>query len=177
MTINAVQQYVYEAINGTQPVVYYTAPLEAYVRPLTPDVLSATAPQVFIWGAQGTETRYTPPRKTVPALGPQNAGYRQAIYKLRMWVVGVSENITQAETLSTPPERAFPAIVWQVMDILRSVEMPVQITDPDTAEQSFITLIGEQFDWDYDEDRTLSDQAYIRSLALLECSITEMWQE
>ena len=177
MTLNAVQWTIYEAINGIQPSVYYPSPVEAHIRPLVPDVLSATAPQVFIWGAQGEEMRYTPPRKTTPLVGPGGAGYRKVTHKVRIWITATSENISQSEIAGAAPERGFPVLIWQVMDVLRSLDMPVTITDPDTDEQSEMILVGEEFTWDYDLDRSLTEQGWLRSVALLEAPVVEMWQE
>jgi hypothetical protein len=36
--------------------------------------------------------------------------------------------------------------------------------------------LGEDLDWEYDVDRTLGDQRFIRSGALLTCSVMEMFK-
>ncbi len=177
MTINAVQQHVLDLVNGVQPTIYYPEPIQAFIRPLTPGILSATAPQVFIWGSTGHESRYTPPRGTIGGPLGAGAGYRRADYKLRMWLIAVSENVSEAEDPSSLIPPAFPALIWQVMDLLRQDTMPAELIDPQTGAETEMILIGEEFDWDYDVDRTLADQRYMRSVCLLECPITEMWQE
>ncbi len=169
MTINAVQQHVVDLLDGMQPDFYYGEPVEARLRPLTPDFVRENRPLVFVWGAVGEESRYTPPRQTVPNVSQY--GLRKLQYKLRIWVITASDNSDEVGP------RAFPALLWQVMDALRTDPMPVEITDPDTGATSFLELIGEQFEWDYDVDRTLSDQRLMRSLGLITCPILEMWNE
>lgn len=156
MSLNAVQTYVYNLLNGTH-IDSYDQDLQVFIAPPVPDDMATI--HCYIWGASFNESRQTAPR------GP---AFKQVEYNLNLYMF-VAEDPNGPTT-----DTNFPAAMEQVMSILRTTPMPVMIQDPITTVESQLLVIGEQFEVQYDVERMLSDQRYVRLLALITANITEV---
>lgn len=155
MSLVAVQSHV-KSLLMDLPMTGYSGTLVTYIAPPVPGDMSV--PNCYIWGGTWTEARFTAPR---------NYGFKKLLYTLSIWLF-VAED-PNSEGVDT----RFPALIEDVMHVLRTTEMPVPIQDPLTGTKSQLVSIGESMTVNYDTERTLADQRYVRMLALIEASIEE----
>lgn len=131
MPLNSVQTYVKTTLNGLA-VPGRTDLLIAYVTPPPVEPLNGT--RAYIWGSRMSEKRGTFPR------GP---GFKTLSWRVDIWL-SMLEAASDANL-----DQAFPLLVDAVMTKLRTVEMPVYITDPTTGQLSQLWSIGEDYEFEY----------------------------
>ena len=130
MSLVAVEDAVQALLNNqTTP---YLDPAQAWVRP--PTFVFLTTPQIFIWAGDWTDERHTMPR----LLG----GQRRAIHQLTVWLqcaTSSSGDVAKGNAI------AFPYLIEAALKTLRSVPIPIPLTDPATGATSTLQSIGETF--------------------------------
>jgi len=133
MPIAAVQALVRSILDGVEGGNY--PPAVASIQPPIPGS-AGSAPQIFVWGAAGTDERATFPRSV--------AGNRRLSHQVEIVVVA-----TQRPNEEDADYR-FPALVDAVMQTLRLVEMPIEdVVDPITGQVSRIPNFAEKMVWHY----------------------------
>jgi hypothetical protein len=129
MSLVAVEDAVQSLLNGqTTP---YLDPAQAWVRP--PTFVFLTTPQIFIWSGDWTDERHTIPRLM---------GQRRAIHQLTVWLqvaTSSSGDIANGTAIS------FPYLIEGVLSTLRTIPIPIALTDPATGATSVLQSIGETF--------------------------------
>lgn len=129
MSVFAVENYVQSILDDLASP-NMPAPTQAWVAP--PPVVQLTPnPQVFVWGGAWVEVRHTMPRP----VANKRVTYQLAIY-------------LQAATTNDPTDAygpsAFPVLIETVLKVLRTVTIPIPITDSVTGDTSIIQTIGEE---------------------------------
>ena len=61
----------------------------------------------------------------------------------------------------------FPVLIDNVQDAFRTTQMEVDLQDSVTGEISHLVAVGESFDVSYDSERMLTDQGWVRMMALI----------
>jgi hypothetical protein len=158
MTVNAVESYVVSLLDGIQSP-NMPAPTQAWVMP--PPVLQLTPnPQVFVWGGTWNEERHTIPR---------GKGEKRATYALSIWI--------QSATTNDPSDEygpaAFPILIETLLDILRTVTIPIWITDPVTGAETTIQTIGEKMQVTHPTPIADADQRFLWHTATVKATVTE----
>lgn len=173
MTLSAVQLYVNDLLQGTGAGLY-GGTIESFITPPAPTTMEYNNPQTYVWGGTGNVVRATIPRATPgtdPGTSPGGStGWKVCTYELSIWAYGLHVNG------DPQADRKFPGLMWIIEKLLMMAEMPVELTDPDTGDQSRLMNLGESFRWAYDVDRTLADQRSMRNAAQIICSAEEMFQ-
>jgi hypothetical protein len=86
--------------------------------------------------------------------GTFSSGFRDAHFTVDIWIKYGMENDDVLE------DSKFPLIIDIIMQALRGMTMPVQITDGITGWVTNITHIGEDFTIEYGPIRELEDQRF-----------------
>ena len=158
MSVNAVEQYVQGLLDGVQSP-NMPAPIQAWVMP--PPVVQLTPnPCVFVWGGTWAEERHTLSR---------GRGEKRVAYQLTLTIQGATSN----DLTDDYPPSAFPILIETVMNILRTVTIPIPVTDPVTGAQSIIQTIGEKMSVTHPTPITASDQQFIWHNAVVKCMVSE----
>lgn len=163
MTLSACQVLVRDTLNDIPSPGY--ANVQALIAPLIPGTLKGSVPQAYVWGSRGNEKRHSGGRRS-NVIG-LNTGFKRADHTLNVWLIAVGPNTSDDQ------DTQFPTLIDTCKAALRAVVMPLTLTDPTTGEVSQCWSVGEDFQWEYDIDRTLADQRYVRHLCLIECSVSE----
>ena len=161
MSINAVENYVYSKLNGLASYQFPNA--QAWVLP--PSVTYLTTPQLYVWGGVADETRHTLPR---------GLGEKHNIFQLTVYLQAATSN--SIDPAAIPGPDAFPVLIDTVMATLRSITIPVAITDPITGAASIIQTIGEHIGMVHPTPIASVDQAWLWHNATLKVWITEEFQ-
>ncbi len=139
MSLNAVQQYAQSQLDGLQSANLPAA--VAYVLP--PSVVNlADAPAIFIWGEDLDETRATIPRLR---------GEKRVAHMLHMYVQWVTDN-------DPSHVQDFPVLLDTIRTKLRTIPLPVPITDTVTGEVTYLMDIGERILVSYKTPTPTADQ-------------------
>ena len=158
MSLSAVMGYVKSELNGLTSAHYQ--PATAWIQPPTPGDADPGSPQLFIW----TE-RYHEKRRSMP----RGMGLKDGDHAVQVYVLVIDDpSDANADT-------AFPNLLNSIMETLRTVALPVALTDADTGATSNIVLIGEDFDVQTDAIRSVGDERYVRYLAVITVKVLEMW--
>ena len=160
MSVNAVETLVASLLDGIQSP-NMPAPTQAWVLP--PPVVQMTPnPQVFVWGGAWSEERHTNPR---------GRGEKRALYQLSIWI--------QSATTNDPSDEygpaAFPILIETVLNILRTVTIPIAITDLVTGAESTIQTIGEKMSVAHATPVAGADQRFLWHAATVKVMVTEEW--
>jgi hypothetical protein len=155
VTVHAVENYVQglldgQAILGSDDL----DPIQAQVLP--PAVVQLTTPQVFVWGGKWVEDRHTMPRGT---------GQKRTEYALTVWAKLATSN----EDLNND----FDLVIQTVQRVLRSVAIPIPLTDSQTGETSVLQTIGEKISVQHPPPVTSADQRMLLHDATITVSCTE----
>ena len=126
MSLVAVEDAVQALLNGQ--VSALTDPAQAWVRP--PTFLFLTTPQIFVWGGDIRESRHTMPRLL---------GQKRVEHKLTVWL----QLATSSDGSGAGSALAFPLLIDAVTKTLRSIPIPIALTDSTTGEMSVMQSIGE----------------------------------
>jgi hypothetical protein len=141
--------------------------LTAIVTPPTTD--SRTDPRAYVWGSHGRELRETMPRAQPGQTG--TGAFKHLKHELDIWI------ICFGDPLDAEADSAFPAVIEEIMQVLRNTLMPVQnVVDNNTGRTSTILVIGEDMTWDYGPVHVIADQRIFRYDARIVASITESIQ-
>jgi hypothetical protein len=158
MSVFAVENYVASILNG-QSSPNSPAPIQAWVQP-PPVVQMATNPQVFIWGGTWLEERHTIPR---------GMGFKRITYTLMIWI----QNATTNDPEDPYGPLAFPLLIETVLNILRTVTIPIAITDTITGQASVIQTIGERMNIAHATPVASADQRFLLNNATLRLYLVE----
>lgn len=168
MPLVTIQQYAKDLLDLT-PMPLEMAPMRAYITPPNPGV--AEQPTLYIWDAEGEETRETMPRAKPGQEFLTTGAFKFLRHKLEMYVtmVDYSDDIQV--------DSNFPACVDAVMAILRNTLMPVlNIVDPVSGLLSDVTMIGETIKWRMGVPRSLQDQRMLWYVCWLQVDVVEKIQ-
>jgi hypothetical protein len=158
MSVNAVETYVASLLDGVQSP-NMPAPTQAWVLP--PPVVQLTPnPQVFVWGGAWSEERHTLPR---------GRGQKRVAYALSVWI----QSATTSDPLDEYGPAAFPLLIETVLDILRTITIPISITDPVTGAESIIQTIGEKMTVAHATPVAGADQRFLWHAATVKVAISE----
>jgi len=167
MSLNAVQQFIRDTINGTSS--SYLPSLKAWVAPPSVGDIG-NAPNAYVWGATFHEHRWTMSAGRYD--GDQNymlgsGGNKKVEYQVYIWI--------SVATKADDPhaDEAFPILLENVLKALRATPKVNNITDPSTGQSSSLMDLGEEFQVEYSTPRTTADQRIIRT----DCRITAMFFE
>ena len=171
MTIGATQLAIQRLIDQL-PLYGGIPPLAAYITPPDPNT-EAEVPTAYVWPSRGEESRGnggaaagTVPRNTGPGTP---SGWKNDVHSMDVWIVYFGQDDDpQADTL-------FPMIVDVVMKAFRTCQNPILAVDPYDESQSWLVDVGEKMSYQIDL-RALSDQAYNRFDALVNLTVTELFQ-
>jgi hypothetical protein len=158
VSLLAVETYVQGQLDGLTSALF--EPAQAWVLP--PPVLYLTTPQLFVWGGIRDEERHTLPRFL---------GNKRVLYQLTVKVQAATTN--SIDPADIPGPQAFPVLLDAVMAALRTIVIPVNITDPVTGETSVIQTIGEKIGLMHPEPIAAADQRYLWHAATVKVAITE----
>lgn len=158
MSVYAVESYVQSILDALDSP-SMPAPTQAWVMP--PPVVQLTPnPQVFVWAPSWVETRHTMPRPL---------GFKRVIYPLGITL--------QAATTNDPNDSygptAFPILIETLLAVLRTVTIPIAITDPVTGATSVIQAIGEENRTTYPTPLAAEDQRLLWHNASIVTIVTE----
>jgi hypothetical protein len=163
------QTWVWSILNG-MPIPGNNTPLEVFVTPPNPEE-DQLDPHVYVWPSTGSESRQSLPRAPVPNLGTTQSGWKTMPHQLDIWVVWFQDD-------SDPtPDASFPVIVDAIMDVLRTCQDPVMLTDPVTGRYSQIYGTGERLTYDIATPRGVNaDQRILRYDARIAARVLEDFQ-
>ena len=159
MPIASTLAYVKQILDG-QSVPGEGGLLEAFVAPPDPEITQGS-PHAYVWTARGDEKRSSgprsaPPRGMTPYTPAPPAGWKTQTHNLSIWVVWFDDNTDPQNDVS------FPFVVDAVMNILRTTQMPIAITDPATGQQSQLVTLGRSMSYEYAPVRSTQSQRYQR---------------
>ncbi len=155
MSLNAVQVYLQQALDGLDSPSPNVPPAQAWVLP--PAVVNtADAPQLFIWGGELDEQRATMPRFT---------GQKRVTYDVDIWV--------QFTTASDASLQDFPQLLDAVRSFLRNLNLPINLLDAISGETSVIQTIGEHIRVTYAPPVASANQRLYFHTGTIHCYITE----
>ena len=156
MTVSAVEFYVQSLLDG-QTVLGATdlGVIQAYVIP--PSVMQLMpSPQVFVWGGKYAEDRHTMPRLY---------GQKRVKYALSIWV--------QMATGNEDLNNDFDLVLQSIQRILRTVPIPIPLTDTQTGEISVLQTVGEEMSVQHPPPVTSADQRMLLHTATITLAATE----
>jgi hypothetical protein len=129
MSLVAVEDAVQALLNGQAS--SFLSAAQAWVRP--PTFVFLTTPQIFIWAGDWSDERHTIPR---------GSGQRRATHQMTVWLqVATSSSGDVAQGCAI----AFPYLIEAVLKTLRTIAIPIALTDPTTGATSVLQTIGETF--------------------------------
>ena len=166
MPLVTAQTYIQGLIQGLMiPGPANAGALQAFVTP--PDPNFDIAPSAYVWPTRGDEARQSVPRNIGPGT---RAGGKHDNHSIDIWLNWFGED--------TDPyvDTAFPSIVDAVMKVLRTSADPALVTDPDTADQSWMMGVGEKMSWEMAGVRSVEDQRWLRYSAVVHCPFAEFFQ-
>ena len=169
MPILTAQTWVYSILNG-MPIPGNNTPLEVFVTPPNPEE-DQLDPHVYLWPSTVSEARESLPRAGVPNLGTTQSGWKQMWHSIDCWITFFDDD-------SDPtPDFSFPVIVDAVMDVLRTCQDPVMLTDPVTGRYSQVFATGERLTYDIAIPRGVNaDQRILRYDARIAARVGESYQ-
>jgi hypothetical protein len=156
MTVSAVEFYV-QSLLDAQTVLGADdlGPTQAYVIP--PPVMNLMpSPQIFVWGGKYAEERHTMPRLY---------GQKRVKYALTLWV--------QLATSNEDLNNDFDLVIQTIQRILRTVSIPISLTDSQTGETSVLQTIGEEMSVQHPPPMTSADQRMLLHNATVTVVATE----
>jgi len=156
MPLNSVQLLVKSTLDGLQFPITEQGTLTAYIAPPNPDNIDG--PIVHIWGGVSDEKRRTMTRPV---------GNKSISYEIDLWIYFAEE---LDDSLS---DSLFPVILDTIALKLRTMTMPLTITDPNTGVSSNIVSIGEDMKTDYAPARTNTNQSFMIYMARMVLDIDE----
>ena len=156
MSLTSVQDYVAATLNGL--VAGNLPPTQAWVLP-PPVTQPADNPQVYVWGGRLVEARATIPR------GP---GQKRILHRVDVYVHWASDSYDPSGAVTT-----FPVLLDAIRQTIRSVTLPVTLTDAVTGEVSNLTDFGENLALDYSTPTTTADQRWLLNVAGLRVNAYE----
>lgn len=135
-------------------------PVQAWVQP-PPITQPVEFPQVYVWGGRLQERRATLPR---------TQGQKRRQHQVDLYVNWVAD-----DTNENLPVELFPVLVEAIMQVLRSVQLPVTLTDEITGAVSNLTDIGESMNLAYEKPVALGNPAgsLLFSSAQIKCAAHE----
>jgi hypothetical protein len=145
--------------------------LQAFIQPFNPNT-DGTDACAYIWGSHGDETRLSKPRALPGDLS--TGGDKTIHHSVDIWLVWFGE----AE--DPRADSQFPAVIDAVTACLRNTTLlgpeTLNAVDPITGQQSNLSAIGEDMQWNYAPVRAVADQRYLRYDAQITCQVTEVIQ-
>ena len=144
-----------------------SAPIDALITPLDPDVNEDGIARCYVWPAHGPEKRIAMPRNSGPGTP---AGWKQLSHDLQVFLVWMDSPDDQAQDVN------FPLLIDYVMFLLRTSPNPADWTDPETGLVSNMVNLGEQMSYDYVPPRSLEAQMYRRYDARISITLLELFQ-
>lgn len=159
MPLNSVQTHIKGILDGIQ-LPLGAGNLSAYITP--PDPGNGMIPSAYIWGSVAEDVRRSMPRFQ---------GFRVIKHEIDIWLIwfGPADDVNS--------DKAFPAIVDAVCEVLRTTPMPVlNKKDPVTGQNSNIEMIAERLRWDYSPVHSVEDQRWLCYTARIICDVREQVQ-
>lgn len=163
MSIAAVQAWAKTELDGLTSAKYPAA--QAWITPL-PVWDAAAAPQIYIWTTTVKEQRQTSPRN----LSGSGGGFKLLTHTLALYLFAIYDNSASGN------DTRFADFVEAVQAKLRTAQVPVVITDPDTSATSQLGEVGETIDVETDVVRSLSNQKLFAWHARVETLAKELIQ-
>jgi hypothetical protein len=166
--LNSAQLFLQGVLNGLQPPggTGIGGPIQALITPIDPD--ESGLPRIYVWPANGPESRLAWPRNTGPGTP---AGWKQIKHSLQLYLTWFDDSDADADI-----DINFPGLIDFVMFTLRTVIDPAEVTDPLTGALSLLLDIGEDMAYDYVPPRSTADQRILRFDAKITCPVTEYFQ-
>lgn len=149
--------------------------IKAYVSPPDPN-LQASVPTAYVWTARGNERRNSGPRSVpplgkTPTTGPAApAGWKMQTHNLMIWLVWFDDSEDSNQ------DSNFPWFIDTVMNILRTAQMPMTVTDAGNGLQSQLINLGQNMDYDFAPLRATASQRYVRYDASITAPVEEWIQ-
>lgn len=169
MPLNSVQVFVKQQLDNLPIEDGLGTATKAYVSPpIIGDM--ATNPLVFVWGAVSHEMRETMAGGRTATINT-TSGIRTIQYELDIYIKYAIANDNPNE------DNVFPLVVDSVMQKLRGIQIPTNITDPVTNWPSVITDLGERFSLQYAPVMEAVDQRFWVYEARIVAPITEKIQQ
>lgn len=156
MSLTAVQNAVAGMLDGL--VAGSLPPAQAWVLP-PPVTQPADYPQIYVWGGRLVEARATIPR------GP---GQKRINHRIDLYVHWTSDNSNDPNSVV-----AFPVLLDAIRHVMRSVPLPVELTDPVTGEVSNLTDFGENMVLDYSTPTATADQRWLMNVGAIRVNAYE----
>ena len=163
MSLWAVMNYVKDQVDGLPSTYYKNA--DAKIMPDVPGKAPPGTPIVHVFTTRFSEKRQTMPRASNAGMG----GYKKGRHSIDLFV------LVTGKSTGTYVDQAFPIFLETVMSKLRSVELTIPITDPDTGSESTILSIGEEFEVEIAPVVTVATQRMVAWQARITCPVDEVF--
>lgn len=161
MSLNAVQQYVKSQLDDLEFPTTFAFPVGNAIARIQPFQLDfSIQPLIFIWGSTLPERRLT--------LG-RPYGFKKVMHRIEI-------NVHYAQEIDDPDaDSKFPVILETVQAALRTVPLPVTLTDNITGQVSQVDSIGDTFDTRYPWVHSLEDQRMLAYATQIIATVEEMF--
>lgn len=174
MPVNSTLSYVRSLIDGTTVSGNAGTAIEAFISPPDPKEDSFN-PAAYVWASRGPEKRNSGSRSPAPGGAPRPAplppaGWKLTVHTVEIYLTWFDEN--------TDPQQdsSFPLVLDLVQNILRTCNMPVNLTDPATGMSCQLVNLGENMSYEYVPVRSTASQRYHRQDALITAPVEEWFQ-
>ena len=175
--LNSVIRHVKEAIDdtvfptgATYDGVTQVPNLQAHISVPVGAVIT-DGPHAFVWGGTMTERRQTMGGPRTGQVGTPGAAFREINHRVDITVRwGLPSALTTRSSI-------FPVVLDTIIEVLRGVTMPVNISDEQTGRTSTIQIIGEEFVTTYGQTYAMADQRYWSYGAKIVMPVKEILQQ
>jgi hypothetical protein len=161
MSLWAVLDYVKDQVDDL-PSTYY-GNSKAKIMPDVPGKTDPGTPLIHVFTNHLSEKRQTMPRASNAGMG----GYKKSRHSVDLFV------LVTGKSTGAYADQAFPIFLEAVMAKLRSVELTIPITDPDTGAASTILSIGEEFEVEIAPVVTIATQRMVAWQSRITCPVDE----
>ena len=162
MSLVTVMFYVKGVLDGLA-IPGNTGPLRAFIIPPDPEDNRDGTPRASVWTANGGTSRLSLGRD--PETGSGGEKIRKHQLAIYLWYPMADEEDNE--------DSAFPGVLQRVMWRLEHTPDPVEMTDPESGEQSQMAGLGETMTWRMPPPLALASQRWEMFDALITADVIE----